>query len=343
MARSLLFTLLTILVLNGILFVMVDLVDQIKYQPLIKQWQTQQKNQIDSWLKDDQFYRGHELFAPPNTRLADYDPTFRSTLKNDWPILKPDNRQKILALGKHWLDKKILLSETEPLQSFFIKSLDFNSWSLKSSDFESPSFKIIDFVVMGQALLNHTRWQAEASLESPATPVRHFARLLISTEHFDFNRAGLSLLEKELEFLADLALKGRKLDKLSQLLSKEDIKRLRLYYDRISSALNPINSPENLELFFTQPQLPLGFCAAFHKKREAFSWSEAYLKPSFLFETSFKEQFKNWQQIEDKAQSHCTLQEDTLTDMNHSWVRFLPFYRRVYAYQQILKLEGFQL
>ncbi len=343
MFRSLLMTLLTIFVLNGIAALFVDLIDQIQYQPKIKKWQDQQLRRVASLKKEDLFYQNHSLFERDTDHSSDFNPFFISSVKQSLPLLSSQEREKIISLGPKWLEKKVLLNDIQPINSFFLKSMDFNFWTIKDSEFKDPHFNAIDWVVMGQALMNHARWSGPSDIHNTTKPIRHFAKLLLSTELLELNRSGISLLEKEIDFTNGRLIQASEINKIHHPLKKDDLNRIRKYYDKLSSLINPLSSPESFQFLIEHPSLPVGFCSVFNKKRDFFSWGSPYLNPTFLFESSYEQQFKLWNEVKMKAQKHCNNYENDSPINNKSWIRFLPFYRRIYAQGRLLKQEGLVL
>lgn len=320
-----------------ILGLMVDLSYQFTYEPQIHQWQTEQSQNLQSFLDNENRWAQHPVFQPLAKNKQDLATHLTNIRQGDLQkeILSPSKKKKFMAMGRKWLKQKHQVAEVDTLLDFFNDIEEFDQWT--------PIIPIkkglaTDFVVSGQLYLAFTYHFRPEEIRQALTKTRHLSRILLSTDHLNFKKAGLSLLEKENQLMQSLNDRYLKTQILWTPVAQTEINAFRKHLHQTASYLSHLTKPEILQKIFLKETKPLGYCAVFATKKPLILWGNQYLKPHFIFEPNFRKTTSTLDLILENGETRCPEYVNTKPPQKRL-SQYIPYYRRLYAIKFILDSE----
>jgi hypothetical protein len=317
---------------------MLDLTYELRYSPALSRYQEQQKARWPRFIEAEKTLLNHPVFAPRSRQKKDLSLKVSELTQGDrqTPLLDNETRKIILAMGTEWLKEKHKVEKLSPVESLFADIDEYDHWLIS----RPPSTTLAtDLIVMTQVFLAYTYHYEPEAIREALQKTRHLSQILLSTEVMNLKRAGLSILEKEREFMSVLETRVLHARILWNPVSSRELKTYREHLLNISYFLSPLSSKEVLKKLFIDTPLPLGFCSVYFSKKSLLKWADLYMGSDFPLEPSFTETLSLLSQIKNKAGQSCLAGPDNKVALKKSWRAHLPFYRKIYALRTLLKAE----
>ncbi len=320
-----------------ILGILVDVTYQVQYAPVIDKIHSQHQQSLNSYLEQKNFYLKHPLFRPRLGERKDFAERISLLQQGDLakPLIDKTVKKSLFSMGKQWLDQKHKIPKLENVEKLFADIQEYDHWILPSNpDNDLAS----DLIVADQIFLAWTFHFQPSAIRQALEGSRQLSEILLTTQDLNYKRAGLSLLEKEAEFVAFLKTRMRNARLLWTPISQKELKAFRKHLQQTASYLTPLAEPSLFAKVFFSEKPAVGFCAVYKEKYKLLKWSEGFLSPNFPLEPNFSASVKNMHQIQLRAEEEC-LHWKSPQPPPVSWFRHIPFYRRIYGVKMINNAE----
>ncbi len=310
---------------------LVDVTLQTQYIPQLESLQKKQQQSLKTYFELNKQFADSPLFN--QSRETQLYPLKISKYISDAQTRLVDiaTRYAVLTLGPHWMEKRHKLAENPNVEKFFKDITQYDCWPLTEKELTELDLSPSELIVAAQLHLAQAYYANTTPLPQALKNVRHLARLLIATSFMNWKRAGLSILEKEKDFIqfirARKNTKGGDWDLVPQKILQNYIKLLAM----TETYLSALNTPQTLKQVFFNKDLPIGFCAVFHKKKGAIQWEFAFLAPKAPFEWSFQESIDLIKDIERVALAKCPQLSALTSSVPLPWAHKIPYFRRLFA------------
>jgi len=314
-----------------LLGLLVDVTFQTQYLPQLEALQQRQKERLKTYFELNKQFADQPLFNPSleaavsPLNISKYIPDAQTRL------VDVATKYAVLTLGPHWIEKRHKLAENLKVENFLREITQYDSWPLREDELSALALSPSEFIVSAQLHLARAYYANTTDLITALRNVRHLAKLLISTSYLNFQRAGLSILEKERDFIQFIS--ARKNPKIENwtLVPQENLRNYIKLIGMTETYLSALNTPLTLKQVFLNNELPIGFCPVFHKRHGALQWEFAFLAPQAPFEWSFHESITLLKEIKKVALSNCPYLSNPMASVALPWVHRVPYYRRLFA------------
>ncbi len=315
----------------------VDLTYHLTYQPQINQWQSQQMADLETYLSEEKRFKSHPVFKPRAKLKGDLAETIAQLQEGDSleHLISRDYKKEILSMGPQWLEQKHKISMTDTLRDFFDNIDQFDHWTLPAN---VQINQASDLIVAGQVLLAFSFHHQPDAIKASLEKTRHLSLILLQTPVLNFKRAGLSLLEKENQFMQHLSSRFHKAQLLWTPVNREELKSFRKHLGQTAHYLSHLSSPQLLRSVFLNNEKPLAFCSVLYLKLPLLQWGRQFLSPQFIFEPNFRETLALVDEVQSVYASQCPPSPDS-HEIKSSWIRLIPYYRRIFGIKLILNAE----
>lgn len=319
---SLMFTLLGLLI---------DVTVQTQYLPQLESLQKKQQQRLKTYFELREQFADQPLFNQSREttlyplKISKYIPNAQT------PLVDAQTQYATLTLASNWMQKRHKLAVSPKVENFFKDITQYDSWPLTEKELSELNISPSEFIVAAQLHLAQAYYANTTPLLVALRNVRHLAKLLISTSFINCKRAGLSILEKERDFIQFTAARKNSKSGDWTLVPQKKLQNYIKMMDMTETYLSALNTPLTLKQVFFNNDLPIGFCAVFHKKQGAIQWEFAFLAPQAPFEWSFQDSINLLKDVEKVALTKCPQLAGTLTSVPLPWAHKIPYYRRLFA------------
>ncbi len=320
-----------------ILGLLVDLTYQVRVAPQIESLHQQQRKILPDYLADSKKYHQHAVFRPKLSSRQDFSQLLEKIQRGDLqkPLIDEKVKKSIYSMGPNWLDQKHKIPKLEPVELLFSEIEDYDHWTLP---FDPDNNVASDLIVADQIFLAWTFHFQPIALRQALEKSRHLSRILLSTQDLNFQRAGLSLLEKENELLAFLKSRYRNYQILWTPVSQQELKAFRYHLRQTARFLSPLTEPKLFQKVFFSKRVPIAFCSIAKEKMQMLLWSQKFLQPRFPLEPNFSETIENIVKLEDKVKTECQNWKSPPSPQV-TWFQHIPYYRRIYGTKMMFHAE----
>lgn len=319
----------------------VDLTYQLQYKPKLSRFQDIQSNKLESYLAEKSFFDKHPVFHQNPKNQRDFNNIFLPLMERYSSLVDIEAKKKALAYGDKWLEKRHLVDPNEQLDHIFSQVHNFQHWNLTADIVEKYQLSPSDFMVINQIYLSNAFYYSPKEVLVSLEQSRNLAKVLLSTEILNFKLAGLSLIEKEHQFINWLIQRKVTGFESWKLVPPETITRFRRFLNQTSEFLNYLTPKDVLDKAFLTASLPTGVCAILNDKQVVLQWAEPFLNQNFPFEPSFQSSLKVIDQVVDKTRQHCHTKIGNASTKT-PFVVNMPYYRRLYALRVLLGMDSKQ-
>ena len=318
--------------------VLVDLTYQLKVMPKIENLHQQHQSQLGEYLKNKEKYQKSDLFNPKDLNGENFALLLqRAVSKNDGEsLVQPELKKEIFSLSEKWLAQKHKVQLPDNIKTLFRKILDYDQWQPVT---ELNTELATDLIVSCQLFLAYTYYFQPTASQEALRRVRHLSRILLQMEDLNFKRAGLSLLEKEREFISYINSRHTKFNLMWTPISNKELQTYRKFLNQTSQYLSYLGSPKLLDSVFLSEQPPIGFCSIIKSKTQLLNWSKKFLDSNFPFEPDFSETVSRIMKIKELSNSQCDLKQEQVIAEHGDIVSLIPYYRRLYAINMLLEAD----
>ena len=320
-----------------ILGLLVDLTYQTQIAPKVQSFQQEQIQRLPEYIEDKRFFSKHKVFSPPSRNGKNFADLYGKIIAESPSQRLVDFEQKktVLALSDSWLDKKHKITFTDEIDQLYNEVEEYSYFKIPE---DLDNTVASDLIVSGQVFLAHTFHYQPEALREALSKVRHFARVLLTSEDLNFKRAGLSLLEKELQFMELLKEEWYKAQLIWTPVPPNEIRGFRKFLAHSSQSLSFLTPPEVLTKAFLGENPPPGFCAVMKEKRFFLRWSRVFLNSRFPFEPDFAPNIKAIGEIQKMGLDRChSINSNDKMPKGAPLAAYVPYYRRLYGIKILLK------
>lgn len=319
-----------------LLGIAVDLSYQVQMAPKVLGFQDQQINELTHYMEAKDHFSSHPVFTPPSEKGQNFAELYRNIIEEapEHKLVSRQQKETVLAFSQSWLDKKHKINFTDQIDLLFKEIEKYSYWQPTETVDNSVAS---DLIVAGQIFLAHTFHYQPQALREALGKVRYFARVLLTTEDLSFKRAGLSLLEKENQFLDLLREQWYKAQLIWTPVPLDEINKYRKFLSATSMKLSYLTPPEVLKTVFQRGQEPPGFCAVLREKKTFLEWSRVFLSARFPFEPDFNSNISALDQIQSHGREVCHFEVSPKPKHNSvPLAAYIPYYRRLYGIRVLL-------
>ncbi len=320
-----------------ILGLLVDLTYQVQFAPQIENIRKEHSSNLPNYLQQQKEFRLHPIFRNRPPQKKDLAQLIAELRQGDLqrPLIEESVKKSIYALGANWMNQKHKLPKLDNVELLFAKIREYDHWNLP---FDPDNDLASELIVADQIFLAWTFYFQPLAIREALEKSRVLSEILLTTQDLNYKRAGLAILQKEGELVEYMNSRSRSSKFLWSPVSKKQLKTYRYHLRHTADYLSPLTDQKIFKRLFFDSQLPLGFCSIFKKKFKMLKWSQKFLKPRFPLEPDFTISVTNIEGVQKLAETEC-VNWATPETPPASWIRWIPYYRRIYGAKMIINAE----